>query len=65
MAGAARLIEVRGSNRFESEFEKALLVAQIGPTVSSPLTSLFRDLMFVCPAAGHGGVFEQHGLLPG
>ncbi|RKP04735.1 hypothetical protein THASP1DRAFT_5879, partial [Thamnocephalis sphaerospora] len=31
--GASRLIEARGAQRFETEFERSLLVAHMGPTV--------------------------------
>jgi hypothetical protein len=34
VAGAARLIEVRGAHRFDTEFEMALFMAHVGPTVS-------------------------------
>jgi hypothetical protein len=32
--GAARLIQVRGPKRFDTEFERALFLAHVGPTVS-------------------------------
>jgi hypothetical protein len=34
-AGAARLIQLRGPKSYNSEFEKALLVAHTGPIVCS------------------------------
>lgn len=34
IGGAARLIQVRGADRFNSEFEMALFMAHVGPTVS-------------------------------
>ncbi|KAL7823753.1 hypothetical protein V8C26DRAFT_383739 [Trichoderma gracile] len=35
VGGAARLVEARGAHMFQSEFEKALFLAHIGPTVMS------------------------------
>ncbi|KAL7934125.1 hypothetical protein V8C35DRAFT_322224 [Trichoderma chlorosporum] len=35
VGGAARLVEARGADMFKSEFEKALFLAHIGPTVMS------------------------------
>lgn len=32
--GASKLIQARGPGRFETDFEKALFLAHIGPTVS-------------------------------
>lgn len=36
-AGAARLIQLRGTNSYTSDFEKALFVAHTGPIVYSHL----------------------------
>lgn len=33
VGGAARLVEARGAHMFNTEFEKALFLAHIGPTV--------------------------------
>lgn len=33
VGGAARLVEARGAHMFKSEFEKALFLSHIGPTV--------------------------------
>lgn len=35
-AGAARLIQVRGPQSYDSDFEKALFMAHTGPVVRSP-----------------------------
>jgi hypothetical protein len=33
-SGAARLIQIHGAKKFESDFERALFMAHVGPTVS-------------------------------
>ncbi|KAM0461401.1 hypothetical protein ACHAPV_004105 [Trichoderma viride] len=39
VGGAARLVEARGAHMFQSEFEKALFLSHIGPTVMSAFLS--------------------------
>ncbi|PTB42386.1 hypothetical protein M441DRAFT_67918 [Trichoderma asperellum CBS 433.97] len=39
VGGAARLVEARGAHMFKSEFEKALFLSHIGPTVMSAFLS--------------------------
>ena len=39
--GAASLIEARGPDKFETEFEKGLLLAQAGPLVSTAITTYY------------------------
>lgn len=43
--GASRLIQMRGAHRFETGFEKALLVAHLGPTVWENPPSSSRPLV--------------------